>query len=78
MKYQNIKSETKGNVGILTLDRPDALNAFNDELIDELGSALSDFRDDPATFVGIIAGNGRAFSVGADVKEMSSSRHLCM
>ena len=67
-----LRYEKSDHIAHITFTRPGALNAFNDELNDELGRALVDFRDDPEAFVAIVAGEGRAFSVGADVKEMSS------
>jgi enoyl-CoA hydratase len=48
MTYENITSETRDAVGIITLNRPKTLNALNSQLIDELNSALSAFQDDPA------------------------------
>ena len=49
MSYQNIIVETRGKVGLITLDRPKAMNALNDRLIDEIGTALDGFEADPIT-----------------------------
>jgi enoyl-CoA hydratase/carnithine racemase len=61
--------EKKEHVGIMTLNRPDALNALSAELSAELREAMVDFRDDPEMWVAILTGAGdRAFSAGADIK----------
>lgn len=57
---------------MLTLNRPDVLNALNEELRAEFLAALEDFNRDPAMRVGIIVGSGRAFCVGGDLKEMAA------
>ncbi|MBI2165060.1 MAG: enoyl-CoA hydratase/isomerase family protein [Chloroflexi bacterium] len=64
--------EKRNQVAYITLNRPEALNAFNNEMNEALGKAFSDFRDDPSLLVGIITGAGRAFSAGADLKEMTA------
>ena len=64
--------EKRNQIAYFTLNRPEALNAFNGELIEALGDALVDYRDDPSLLVAIMTGAGRAFSVGADLKEMTS------
>jgi len=59
----------EGRIAIFTLNRPEVLNAINAELSHELSEAMSDFRDDPNLWVGIVTGAGdRAFSAGADIK----------
>ncbi|HET7032015.1 MAG TPA: enoyl-CoA hydratase [Casimicrobiaceae bacterium] len=70
MPYENILTETRGRVGLLTLNRPKQLNALNDALMDELGLALRAFDDDDAIGAIIIAGSERAFAAGADVGVM--------
>ena len=62
--------ETRNQICYITLNRPEVLNAFNDELRDAVGEALANYRDDPSLLVAIITGSGRAFSAGADVKEL--------
>jgi enoyl-CoA hydratase/carnithine racemase len=57
------------HVATLTLNRPEKLNAFNDELVMALQDALRRFDADPEAFVAIIHGRGRAFSSGADVRQ---------
>jgi enoyl-CoA hydratase len=70
MPYDNIIVETNSRVGIVTLNRPKALNALNSALIDELNRALDGFEADPGIGCIVLAGSERAFAAGADVKEM--------
>ena len=72
MTYQNILVETRGAVGLITLNRPQALNALCDALIRELGSALDAFERDDAVGVVVVTGSEKAFAAGADIKEMAS------
>src|SRR5690349_7987804 len=60
-------------VRTITLDRPEALNAFNSDLYRALTAALRDAADDPRVAVVLITGTGRAFSAGNDLREMASS-----
>lgn len=77
MAYDNIVVETKeGGVGLVTLDRPKALNALNDALIRELGEALDGFEADPAVGCIVITGSEKAFAAGADIKEMASKSYV--
>lgn len=77
MAYDNIVVETKeGGVGLVTLDRPKALNALNDALIRELGEALDRFEADPAVGCIVITGSEKAFAAGADIKEMASKSYV--
>ena len=70
MAYENIISETRDAVGIITLNRPKALNALNAQLIDGLNQALSGFQEDAAIGCVIITGSDKAFAAGADIREM--------
>jgi len=70
MAYQDIVVERKGRVGIVTFNRPKALNALCDSLVAELGSALDDFEGDADIGAIVIAGGEKAFAAGADIKEM--------
>ena len=70
MTYQNILVDTQGRVGVVTLNRPQALNALCDALIVELGHALDAFEADAGIHVIVITGNEKAFAAGADIKEM--------
>jgi enoyl-CoA hydratase len=73
--YQNILVERRGAVGIITLNRPAALNALNAALIAELVSAVDDLEGDAAIGVIVLTGNEKAFAAGADVKEMVSKTY---
>ena len=70
MTYQNIIVETKGRVGIIRLNRPQALNALNKALIDELTKAIETFDNDDKIGCMLLTGNEKAFAAGADIKEM--------
>lgn len=70
MDYTSILVETKGKVGLITLNRPKALNALNDQLMTELGDALSAFDADEAIGCMIITGSEKAFAAGADISGM--------
>ena len=61
-----------GHYAIFTMDRPDRLNAQGAAMREELRQALDEFAVDPEMRVGIVTGSGRAFSAGADLKEMST------
>jgi len=69
-EYRNLLVERRGAVGIITLNRPQALNALNAALISELASALDDFETDAAIGAIVLTGSEKAFAAGADVKEM--------
>src|SRR5258708_22924577 len=69
-EYQNILVERRGAVGIITLNRPAALNALNAALISELAATLDSLEDDAAVGAIVLTGNEKAFAAGADVKEM--------
>jgi enoyl-CoA hydratase len=73
--YQNIKTETKGRVGIIRLDRPKALNALCAELVRELGQALDAFETDPGIGCVVLTGSDKAFAAGADIKEMKDQSY---
>ncbi|NNE42237.1 MAG: enoyl-CoA hydratase [Marinicaulis sp.] len=76
MAYECILTETDGAVGIITLNRPDALNAFNTQLMDELTDALIKMEDDEVIGCIIITGSQKAFAAGADIKEMASKDYM--
>jgi enoyl-CoA hydratase len=73
--HQNIIIETHGRVGLIRLNRPTALNALCDALMNELGNQLLAFDDDPAIGAIILTGNEKAFAAGADIKEMKDRAH---
>jgi enoyl-CoA hydratase len=70
MAYQNILVRTEGNVAIVTLNRPQALNALNSALMDELTAAIDAFEADDQVRCVIITGSEKAFAAGADIIEM--------
>lgn len=72
MDYQNIIVETRGRVGLITLNRPKALNALNDALIDELLHALNGFDANDAVGAMVVTGSDKAFAAGADIAVMQS------
>src|SRR3954469_25781121 len=65
-----LRSETRDNVLILTLNRPHAKNAFNAALSQALSAALDRFEEDPALRVGVLTGAGGSFSAGMDLKAL--------
>jgi enoyl-CoA hydratase len=76
VSYQNIVVETRGRVGLLTLNRPKALNALNDQLMDELGAALLAFDGDEAIGAMVITGSEKAFAAGADIGAMKDWSYM--
>ena len=76
MSYHNIIVELRGNVGLVTLNRPQALNALNQALIAELNHALGDFEGDSRVGCTVITGSEKAFAAGADVKEMAEKTYV--
>ena len=72
MNYENIVVETREKVGVIQLNRPKALNALNDKLMDELGAALTAFDADDNIGCIIITGSEKAFAAGADIGAMAS------
>ena len=72
MAYENILVETRGKVGLITLNRPKALNALNDALMDELGAALKAFDVDESIGTIVITGSEKAFAAGADIGMMAT------
>jgi enoyl-CoA hydratase len=75
MSFEHILVETKGHVGIIRLNRPQALNALNLKLKAELGEAIKTFDADPQIGCLIITGNEKAFAAGADIKEMADKTY---
>ena len=70
MAYENIIAETKGRVGVVTLNRPKAMNALSGPLMDELTQALDAFEADDEVGAIVVTGSEKAFAAGADIKEM--------
>jgi enoyl-CoA hydratase len=70
MTNTHILTEIRGRVALVTLNRPQALNALNRAMLTELGEALSAFDADPQVGAIVITGSARAFAAGADIREM--------
>ena len=76
MSFQNILVETHGKTGLIRLNRPQALNALNSALIDDVNSALDAFEADLGIGCVIITGSDKAFAAGADIKEMQGKSYM--
>ncbi len=76
MSYENILVETRGKVGIVTLNRPKALNALSPELTRELAQALDAFEADENIGCMIVTGSNKAFAAGADIKAMKDKTYM--
>jgi len=76
MTYETILTETRGRVGLVTLNRPQALNALNSTLIRELSVALDGYEADPAIGCLVLTGSEKAFAAGADIKEMRTQSYM--
>ena len=76
MTFENIVVDSQQRVGIITLDRPTALNALNDGLVDEVGAALDAFEADENIAVVVITGSEKAFAAGADITAMAGFSYM--
>ncbi len=76
MAYENLVAEAKGRVGVITLNRPQALNALNNALIDELNQALDQWEADDGIGCILLTGSEKAFAAGADIKEMQAKTYI--
>ncbi|MEM9619148.1 MAG: enoyl-CoA hydratase [Pseudomonadota bacterium] len=76
MAYECILTESEGGVGVITLNRTEALNAFNRQLMDELTDAVKKFEADDTVGCMVITGSEKAFAAGADIKEMASRDYM--
>jgi len=76
MNYEAILVEIKDKVGVITLNRPKALNALNDQLMDELGHALNQFEQNEQIGCIIITGSEKAFAAGADIVLMANYTYM--
>ena len=75
MAHETILVETRGRVGLITLNRPSALNALNAQLAAEVTATLAGFDRDPAIGCMVITGSPKAFAAGADIKEMATQTY---
>ena len=71
MSYETILLEVQGRVGLITLNRPQALNALNAQLVNELNQALDGLEANPEIGCIVLTGSKKAFAAGADIKEMA-------
>ena len=76
MEFVNIVVETRGRVGLISLNRPKALNALNDALVDEIGRALDVFEGDDGIGAIVITGSEKAFAAGADIGAMAEFSYM--
>ena len=76
MSEKTVLVETKGKVGVIRLNRPQALNALNAALMTELGAAIAACEADPNVVCMVITGSEKAFAAGADIKEMANKTYL--
>lgn len=76
MTYETILTQTQDGVLLITLNRPQAMNALNSTIIKEIGQALLAAENDPAIGCVVITGNEKAFAAGADIKEMAAKNFM--
>ncbi|WP_421076929.1 enoyl-CoA hydratase [Microbacterium sp. IO18] len=76
--YTNILVEQRGRVGLVTLNRPAALNALDKSTMEQMVAAVSAMDADPGVGAVVIAGSGKAFAAGADIKEMAAQGYMDM
>jgi enoyl-CoA hydratase len=78
LAYETILVETRGRVGLITLNRPKALNALNSEVLKDVVAAAEAFEADPKIGAIVLTGSEKAFAAGADIKEMHSKSYIDM
>ncbi|MGA7203686.1 MAG: enoyl-CoA hydratase [Specibacter sp.] len=76
--YTSILAEQRGRVGLITLNRPEALNALSDAMGREILAAAQAFDQDPGVGAIVVTGSSRAFAAGADIKEMAAKSSIEM
>jgi enoyl-CoA hydratase len=76
MSYENIIVETRDKVGLITLNRPKALNALNDALVDEISAAVDAFEADDGIGAIVVTGSEKAFAAGADIQMMKGFSYM--
>lgn len=78
MAYETILVETRGRVGLITLNRPKALNALNSDVLKDVVAAAEAFEANPKIGAIVLTGSEKAFAAGADIKEMHSKSYIDM
>ena len=73
MDYEHIITETRGKVGLITINRPKVLNALSSEVMDELGIAIDGYEDDSDIGAIVLTGSDKAFAAGADISQMKDN-----
>ena len=73
MEYKYIITETRENVGLIVLNRPEVLNALSSGVMDELGAALDEYESDAAIGAIVITGSVKSFAAGADISQMKDN-----
>lgn len=76
MAYETIITETRGKVGLITLNRPKALNALNSEVLADIVAAVKAFDADESVGAMVVTGSEKAFAAGADIKEMQAKSYV--
>ena len=76
MAFDHITAAKKESVGVITLNRPQAMNALSEALMEELARALDDFEADQDIGCIVLTGSEKAFAAGADIKEMQSKGYM--
>ena len=76
MNFENIETSTRNKVGLVTLNRPEALNALSDVLMKELGYAIQQFDEEETIGAIVITGSTKAFAAGADIKDMLNKSYV--
>ena len=76
MNYENILVEKRGNVAIITLNRPQALNALSPDLMREVSFAVDELESDSNVGCLVVTGSEKAFAAGADIKEMKTKSYM--
>lgn len=78
MAHSIIRTEIRGKVGMVFLNRPEAMNALNSVVMSEMTEALGTFDQDPDIGAAVVTGDERAFAAGADIKEMAEATSVDM
>ena len=78
MTEKNVLTEIREDIIIAILNRPDALNALNDDLMDELSKIVDQYEENTDLKCLILTGSEKAFAAGADIKQMQPKSYICL